>query len=48
MSEPRLLDRVRDAIRVRLLLGHTNLKTTMIYTHGVGRGAFGARSPLDN
>ena len=47
MSEPRLLDRVRDAIRVGLLLGHTDLKTTMIYTHVVERGAFGARSPLD-
>jgi len=30
-----------------MLLGHRSLKTTMIYTHLVGRGPLGTRSPLD-
>jgi site-specific recombinase XerD len=29
------------------LLGHKDVKATMIYTHVVQGGAFGARSPLD-
>ena len=31
----------------RYLLGHTNVTTTMIYTHVLNRGALGVRSPLD-
>ena len=29
------------------LLGHTDVRTTMIDTHALGRGAFGVRSPAD-
>jgi hypothetical protein len=43
----KLLDRMRRIIRVKHYSLRTDVRTTMIYTHVVQRGALGARSPLD-
>jgi site-specific recombinase XerD len=43
-----LLESGYDIRTVQELLGHQDVKTTMVYTHVLHRGGLGVRSPLDS
>jgi site-specific recombinase XerD len=43
-----LLQNGYDIRTVQELLGHKDVKTTMVYTHVLNRGGLAVRSPLDN
>ena len=42
-----LLENGYDIRTIQQLLGHTNLQTTMIYTHVATKNVLGVKSPLD-
>jgi integron integrase len=43
-----LLENGYDIRTVQELMGHSNVNTTMVYTHVLNKGGHGVKSPLDN